>query len=357
MSRRRLHEEHGAAATLVAVMLIVLVGMAALVIDDGWLFISRRRIVQAADAAALAAALSCANKEGVTTASSQALTYGTGNDPDAAMVGGYPQYDPNCDAEGGTVTVRLTAEKEQFFAPALGRSETGTVAFTATASWGAIGSGVGNVVPFMVNNDHLTNTCGIPDAAPGTVCYFYMNNNQVGDSNWAPLNMITDPSHPSWGWDVPPTRSCNVDFVDSANEPLKTWIREGVSWNVWVNFPDPTYVCRIPGQRHDLWPIILERMGEELLFPVNNPAGQLDQLGNPAPPPNHPFKYDIQGFTILKVINLVRGNEGGRNWDPNCPGPVDANAWCLKAEWVGYTTEPGGTGGDDFGVVAVSLDA
>jgi hypothetical protein len=342
----------------VAVSIAAMLGMAAISIDQGSLLGGRRRIVQAADAAALAAAVSCANKEGQSAADSQAVAYATANEPDAVTVSGFPYYEPSCDAPAGTVTVGLSAEHDQFFAPAVGGSSTATAAFSAKAAWGAIGTGVENVVPFMLNNDHLTGTCDIPDTEPGSVCYFYMDNENVGDSNWAPMNLITDPSHPSWGWDVPPDRVCNTEFIESGtNEPLKSWIREGVPWALWVNHPEPTYVCRVPGQRHDTWPVLLERVGDELLFPVNEPSEQLGQHGEPAPPPNTPYKYSIHGFTILKIIALVRGNEGGRNWLPECPGPVDANAWCLKAEWVGYTTTTGGTGGEDFGVVAVSLDA
>ncbi len=63
--RRATQEEEGAVLVIVTLSLIALFGLMVLVVDVGSLLFTRRALVNAADAAALAAAQSCGQMEGV----------------------------------------------------------------------------------------------------------------------------------------------------------------------------------------------------------------------------------------------------------------------------------------------------
>jgi Flp pilus assembly protein TadG len=63
-SRRTPRAEDGAVLVIVALSLLAMFGMMVLVVDVGSLLYARRALVNAADAAALAAAQSCGQKEG-----------------------------------------------------------------------------------------------------------------------------------------------------------------------------------------------------------------------------------------------------------------------------------------------------
>ena len=122
--------------------------------------------MNAADAAALAAAQSCGQKEGVGTANAQASQYTVANESGATVASGFPQYFPSCDSPAGLVTVRVTTERPLFFAPVLGFESDTPVATEATASWG--GAGIGEkVAPLMLSADRLHSPdCDIPPADP-----------------------------------------------------------------------------------------------------------------------------------------------------------------------------------------------
>jgi hypothetical protein len=349
----RLREEHGAAASIVAIMLVVLLGMAALVVDEGWLLGSRRRIVQGTDASALAAAMSCGLQEGQASADGVAVQYAEANASGAQVADGYPFYEPSCDSPGGRVTVEFTSEEPQFFAPAAGRPATGEVRWRATAVWGAA-SGASGIMPFMMSAGRLTD-CEIPppdpDYDPGT-CHFAFNNGDVGNAQWGQMNLAQ--------WNVAGGAGCSSAGTDTSIG----WIQNGSPF-LSMNWPDPTYVCRDTGNAVPVWNELGSLAGQVRQFPVNDPTGvagpghgQVDSSGALCPPPCSPHKYDIIGFAELRIISVLRGNQGGA---AACPGlPSDPNAWCLTAEWVGFSSTVGGEPCPDcqnFGVVAVRLDA
>lgn len=353
MSIPSLREEHGAAATIVAIMLVALLGMAALVIDEGWLLGSRRRIVQGTDASALAAAMSCGLQEGQGSADGIAVSYAQANDPDTQIAEGYPFYDPSCDSPGGRVTVEAATEEPQFFAPAAGRPATAQVRWRATAVWGAA-SGFGGVMPFMLSGGRLTD-CEIPppdpDYDPG-ICHFAFNNKDIGNAQWGGINFDQ--------WNVPPTENCNAAGTDSSID----WIRNGSPF-LDLNYPAPTYACIDTGMVKPVFDELASLAGEIRKFPVNDPTGiageghgQIDKTGNLCPPPCSPDKYDIIGFAELRIVSVLRGNQGGAE---ACPGlPSDSNSWCLTTEWIGYTTVPDSEPCiecPNFGPIAVRLDA
>ena len=99
--------------------------------------------------------------------------------------------------------------------------------------------------------------------------------------------------------------------------------------------------------------------GQLRLFPVNDETKEIKQGGVPCPAPcaNGLAFYDIVGFIQLKILNVWRGNDSG--WDTlHCPGQKNANAYCLHAIWLGFTTDAGGGICDtcqNFGLEAVEL--
>lgn len=350
---RRLNDQRGATLPLVAILMTVLLGMAALVIDEGWLLGSRRLIVQGTDSSALAAALSCGLKEGQASADGVAVQYAQQNEPDAQIAVGFPFYDPSCDAPGGRVTVEFSSEEPQFFAPAVGRPDTGQVRWRASAVWGAA-SGASGVMPFMLSAGRLTD-CEIPppdpDYDPGT-CHFAFDNGDIGNAQWGGMNLDE--------WNVAGDANCS----SAGTSQSISWIQNGSPF-LSMNWPAPTYVCRDTGMAVPVWEELADLAGEVRQFPVNDPTGiagaghgQVDMSGALCPPPCSPHKYDIIGFAELRIISVLRGNQGGAE---ACPGlPSDPNSWCLTAEWVGFSTEAGSepcVECENFGVVAVRLDA
>ena len=349
----RLRNQDGATLVIVAISLFVLLGMSALVLDVGNLVGGRRRVVQATDAAAHAAALSCGQGMGQADADARVVEYAVANAENAQLVEGYPFYDPSCDAPFGRVTVELTEQEQQFFGPAVDGGTTGSVRWRATALWGAAAGGAG-MMPFMLSAGRLTN-CEVPppdpEAAIGQQCQFAFNNTDIGNAQWGGMNFNL--------WNVDATAGCSSAGTSQSID----WI-DGGSPLISLNYPEPTYVCRDTGMAVPVWEALADHAGEVRQFPVNDPTGltgpghgQVDQNGALCPPPCSPHKYDIVGFAELKIISVLRGNQGGA---AACPGlPSDPNSWCLTTEWVGYSTSAGTEPVDapNFGVIAVRLDA
>ncbi len=356
MARVRVDDERGANAVIVGILLVVLLGMLSLSVDGGFLFLKYRAMRNANDAAALAAALSCAQAKGQTDADAQADLLAGKNVIDAVRAED-PVYDPSCDAPAGTVTVHYKGEQKLFFSQVVGVSPQKTVSAIATAAWGAAGA-VSRLSPLMLGMDRLSD-CKIP-FGPGLVedetpCAFYWNNADLGNAGWGLMNLKE--------WDVSPTHSCNNAGFSS----YQSWLENGYPGYLDLNWPDPTYVCRDSGFFGGaLDEAIRKTIGDTLAFPVNDESQQLDRDGSVCPAPGcaSPDKYDIIGFSWLEIIDLCKGTGGGQ-WncvDPAnaataCPGfLIDSNARCLITRWEGFTQTglaPGG--GQNFGIVSVSL--
>ena len=143
-------DENGNVLIIVAAALVLLMGMAALVIDVGGLYGTRRHMVNAADAAALAASLESNENK----AENIAISYATEND-DATLEGIAFTY-PNSSGPGqgqgnqeGRITTVLVSKQVNFsFARVLGFDETDVYAM-ASAQRGA-GNGL---VPFILFAD------------------------------------------------------------------------------------------------------------------------------------------------------------------------------------------------------------
>jgi hypothetical protein len=375
-SHVRTEDETGAVIVLVALAMIALFGMLSLVVDVGGMLYRKVELQNAADSAALAAAISCGTQEGVDAARVQADQLVAANAPAGAVIPGWPTYSPSCMASAGTVTVRVEASYDLAFAPVLGTGNTANVVAEATASWGGAGAGE-NIAPLMLSAHRLTD-CQIPPPPENFQerdCSFWWNNSPHAD--------IEDLTNAEWGtldllkWNVTADTRCD----NSTPPQFESWMFDGFSSPLPINpgehpeapHTDPhTYVCRGQGNFGAALDNIINDVIDEdpplfLYFPVNDPYGQLGADGNPCVPPEllaDPTtfvpcavdKYDIIGFARLQVTALYKGNTtDAETW---CPQDYvrDANARCMVAHWVEYTPEGlDPDGGENFGLVPVKL--
>jgi len=362
-------DESGAVLIILTLTLLALFGMMVLVVDVGSLLYARRALVNAADAAALAAAQSCGEKQGMGEANAQAEFYAVANESDAVVASGFPQYFPSCDSPAGLVRVRVTSDQPLFFAPVLGADSTTAVTTQATAAWGGAGAGE-HVAPLMLSANRLSD-CEIPPPDPDVVevqiCEFWWNDSggpaddadALANAEWGTLDLAS--------WDVDAAYNCPQGGVPPEFEE---WMLEGFFLPLPINSPNPpehTYVCRGHGNFGGALDNIIQDVIDHdpplfLFFPVNQPESQVDKDGNVCSPELSATtncsvqKYDIIGFARLQMLELYRGKQA---W-VMCPGIPeagrDANARCLIAQWVGYTPEGlDPQGGENFGVVPVQL--
>jgi Flp pilus assembly pilin Flp len=356
MLRTRVRDESGAAAVIVAIVLVVLVGVTALTIDGGLLWVKFRRVRNANDAAALAAAISCARGEGQTEADVRADEVATLN------VGGVTQVDANlytpapCVADGGKVSVRYGGTQELMFGPAVGIASPKSVVGTATATWGGAG-GAEDIVPLVLMKDRLS-TCNVipepgkPTPAVGTECGFWWDNSALGDASWGMMNLA------SWGTTSEPS-GCSAEGGVGA---ITDAIINGISEPLYLvpGAPDvPTYVCAENG--HAINPIdnairtALASGRTDFALPVNN----LDMQVNVS---DAPYKYAIIAFAFVRPVDIYAGNRApDAAGFAKCaavipPGADVQNSFCLVVTWQGYSytgLAPGG--GPNFGLVAIGL--
>ncbi len=251
----RMHgEERGAVAVLVALSLVVLLGMLALVIDFGRAVGVRREMVNAADAAALAAAQQCAMGNGSAAAVAEANETAGLNVPSASLVA--IDIDPACDggatqAGPKTVTVTYSEEVDYFVAPILG-FDGATVTTTATAIWTVPG-----IVPITINAVPLANCPEPPRGEEPEECVVDYPKGELENPRWG----ILDLSY----WNRPDVSSCPVpnsevvDIIRSGGVPkdaLEPWPGEDVPG---------VYDCLDNGAQFASWD---ELIGGSWWFPV-----------------------------------------------------------------------------------------
>ena len=142
--RRRLHgDESGVTLVIVALCLIALFGMLVLVVDVGGLLLNRREMVNASDAAALAAAKSCILPPSKDPRSPEqaADEFAFDNSSRAQTAAANITQISGCDTSAtGYVSVQYSANQHLFFAPVLGAGTDRSVSTTATAIWGPAGA-------------------------------------------------------------------------------------------------------------------------------------------------------------------------------------------------------------------------
>jgi hypothetical protein len=337
---RREGEEGGAVAVLVAITLIAILSMVVLTIDVGGMLLKRRQMVNGADAAALAAAQSCASTTDTTNPETEADTNATMNVPGLSASDGGITSVVGCDANGsGHVTVNYSTQQPLFFAQVLGFGNSATVATTATAAWGAIG-GANNPVPIVLNQATFQGNCNIPlpDSQIGTQCYLWYDNDRFVGSNFGFLSLDQ--------WNVDPnSTNCNAA---GGSSKLEDWINGNYTGpTLMLNYPNPTYVCTTSGNRSSVWNTLANHIGQILMFPINDQTKQIVGGGGQT------NFFDIVGFASLRVDAVYPANQAPSSCGPP---PKNNSAHCLIISWQGYQfggVNPGG--GADFGTRAIRL--
>lgn len=328
-------DERGVTVLIVALALAVIFGMTVLVVDLGALIVKHRGLVNANDAAAVAAAGSFARNEAQAgsnedPAVAQANRFALSNVGDAEHDTDWWTVSPglstsDCDPLScGAVRVRYQASQALFFGPVIGLGDQVTAHRAASAIWGPAGGG--RPAPITVHYDWLDD-CGVPNYTPRTDCAFWLDgrhgdddDDEDGDSQWAWIDLDR--------WDV--SRSAGCPHVDS--DDLSAWIA-GRGPQVRVNpVPTPTFVCTADGHASRYFADLESQEGTFKVLPVNDASGDF------APPGQTGNKYDIVGFTTLRIDDVLHGDDPAAIGDPgitNCsweppslePGqPVDLKA-------------------------------
>ena len=150
----------------------------------------------------------------------------------------------------------------------------------------------------------------------------YYNNGDasLGDANWGFMNLDM--------WNVDAGENCH----SAGSSDRADWILNDYGDPLVLNGTppgsEPTYVCNDTGHSTANWQNLVDRMEANpvVLFPVNDCEGQLDKSGSVSPCPSTPDKYDIIGFTRLKLIEVYEGD------DPAAIGTTGASGTCTLSK-------------------------
>jgi len=322
--------EHGAVAVIVALSLIAIFGLIVLTVDVGQLLYKRRAMVNASDAAALAAAQSCAGIADSDSPESMADTFAIDNVGVAkASVTNIVDI-VGCDGPPfGHVTVEYAMDQNLFFAGVLGFNGPASVRTRATAGWGPAGGA--NPLPIVVYAGNGQGNCDIEEGiGPDVACYLWYDNDLFNQSSFGFLNLCTATDSCTLGWDVSSGDNCpNVGASLRRDWILGNWTGGPNE----VHYPAPTFVCRVSGLTTSNWSALKTRIGDDLIFPVNDCATQVDKNGNTigCNTSSAPDKYNIIGFIVLNLEAVLdskaewAGNSGSCQTAPMNMVPASPN--------------------------------
>ena len=324
---------------IVALCLIALMGMIVLVVDVGGLLWNRRAMVNASDAAALAAAKSCvlpANMDsypdGLAGAEQAADSYAGSNSSgaDVSNPQNIIQSSGTCDSgKTGYVTVQYGANQQLFFAGIFGRGQ-GHVTTQATAIWGP--AGAVNPMPIVIYQDSFQN-CNFDQIDPNKTCYVWEDNSNTSPGSAFGLLDLRTNNPAQYGWNSVAGAGCT-----DPGSLIDQWITQYPNNSIGdlpVNYPNPTYVCRVNGMSQSVWDDFAKLKDQVLYFPINrcddvlpgNPYGQLlPNSTSEAACSTTPGQYDIIGYFAAKLVNVYRPNQvqagsGSCNTTRVFPGP------------------------------------
>ena len=295
----RIHRnEQGATAVIVALSLVALMGMIVLTVDVGQLLFKRRAMVNASDAAALAAAQTCAGLADPSVPGVVANTFAQDNV--SAATGGITEMVGCRGPSFGHVSVEYGVDQDLFFAGVLGFGGPADVRTEATAGWGPARKG--NPQPIVVYTGQGQGNCDIDEQTltAGMDCYLWYDNDRFNQSAFGYLNLCTVDDSCQQGWDVSPGANCPSVGASLRRDWISgDWQSSGNA----INWPDPTYVCRVSGLSSSDWSGLRGRVGDDLMFPVNDCATQVDRGGTAigCDALTAPDKYNIVGFIILRL--------------------------------------------------------
>ena len=287
-------DERGATVVIVVLSLVAMFAMMVLTIDVGGLLFKRRAMVNSADAAALAAAQACAGVGDGDVPESLADSFAVDNTSGLVAENGGIVDEVGCDlGEPGYVTVEYSVPQDLFFAQVLGLGDSASVGTEATAAWGAAG-GHGSPIPIVLYLSSFQGDCDIPNVDEGQTCYLWYDNDDMGGSAFGFLNLNQ--------WDVDAGEGCS----SPGNSERQEWISGNWSGDTLeLNYPDPTYVCRDGGIATSAWSTLESRIGDQVVFPINDQdtaiyagGGQID-------------KYNIIGFSTMQLNDVLDVHEAG----------------------------------------------
>lgn len=306
MDRRRAqpHDERGATMVIVILSLVAMIGLIVLTVDVGQLLFKRRAMVNGSDAAALAAAQSCAGLIDSDSPESMADTFAMDNVNGLIAGNGGIIQSLNCDngSPFGHVTVEYAVPQDLFFAGVLGFDGPATVRTQATAGWGPPGS-IGPVpIVLHIGGSQTQNSCEIPPADGQETCFLWYDNGleTFGSSNFGFLDLE------QFGVDA--GENCNqsggsntlVDWFDGIGTPELPRL----------NWPGaPTYVCTTSGISDNVWSHIEDFIAanpdpEDRIkyFPINDPDNTIFRNCGGKQCVD---KYDIIGFAAMSLSEVL----------------------------------------------------
>jgi Flp pilus assembly protein TadG len=314
MSPLRLREERGAVLPIVVLSLIAIFGMVVLTVDVGGTLTKRRAMVNASDAAALAAAQSFALRAEAQCGTNQATAVLRANQLATGNVASATPVSFQTDCANQTVTVTYTTNQQLYFAQVLGFGPTTPVTTTATAKWGPPQGGA--TMPLELD-PNVTNQClgENPDPTIPHVCTngYWFNNGDLTNSGWGLMDLNN--------WGVAAGDNCTNSggandlggWISQSDPVLKQLV--GTYDATTGKSNPPTYVCTTDGGKTTNWATDLQYWANvyqtwvangmpdppppTFLFPINDPSQMI--FG----PPTSIQKYAIVGFAPMRIVQVI----------------------------------------------------
>jgi hypothetical protein len=299
--RRNHPDERGATAIIVALSLTAILGMVVLTVDVGQLLFKRRAMVNASDAAALAAAQSCAGLGDSDDPELMADAFAIDNVSGLIPRNGGIRDAAGCDGDGfGHVTVEYQVAQRLFFAGILGFKGPGTVKTSATAGWGP--TGAAHPLPIAVYSGNEQAGCRIDAGVlPDRSCYLWYDNVAgFTGSGFGFVNLCSDRDPCGQGWGVDGGARC-TGSRDLGRQIDGTWVGGPNE----INYPAVTYACRVSVVPSNVWNRLAAREGDELLVAVDDCSTQVNRTGAVVGCARTPHKYNIIGFTVLRLDQVL----------------------------------------------------
>jgi hypothetical protein len=305
--KRSRNNEDGATAVIVVLSLFALFGMIVLVVDVGGLLYARRGMVNASDAAALAAAQSCIG----VGESEEAFAdqFATSNADGVFTAGGNITAQQNChEGEAGYVSVEYSKEWPLFFSGVLGVEGGGQVTTAATAHWGP--TGTASPIPLVIYETTLQGRCDVPRVEEGTTCYVWEDNDiGIGGGDFGFLDV-------GEGWNVSKSARCNSS---GGADQLADWISGAEVEPLGLNYPSATWVCtrEMEGGNNSAWRALEDLIGETRDFPI---VGVTPADGEPSFIETPQSKYNVIGFAHFEIMSVNMASKDALV----CPIPATA---------------------------------
>jgi len=295
MRRMRRQDDSGIATIFVILIMVVLLGAAAVALDGGAVIVSKRSVQNSADAAALAAATDCGRGAACPPGVTSYLR--TGETTPGAVI--------NSGAHTATVTVSKVVDFT--FGPAIGM-RSGTVSRSATARWGTIGGG--STIPLIISQCEFS--LALLNGTTDVILY-------MGDPS--PHSGCTGSPPGGFGW-LSQT-GCEVPTTAGGQVAGAT----GVS-------------------SHGGESCVISLLWKEVLVPMFSAYSGTGSSGT----------YTVAGYAAFKITGYSFNGIDFSGLPKKCPDDKTRGTYCIKGDFVRFTTEQGTPGGStDFGAYYVNL--